>query len=54
MIVADQARLIIRVIQPKNTMNRREILRTGSLGTLGLLATRSFQTARAQGSHGGY
>ncbi len=29
-------------------MNRREILRTGSLGTLGLLATQTFQTARAQ------
>ena len=29
-------------------MNRREILRTGSLGTLGLLASQSFQSARAQ------
>ena len=29
-------------------MNRREILRTGSLGTLGLLASQTFQTARAQ------
>lgn len=29
-------------------MNRREILRTGSLGTLGLLATQTFQSARAQ------
>ncbi len=30
-------------------MNRREILRTGSLSTLGLLASQTFQTARAQG-----
>jgi predicted dehydrogenase len=30
-------------------MNRREILRNGTLGTLGLLASQSFQTARAQG-----
>lgn len=29
-------------------MNRREIIRTGSLGTLGLLASQTFQTARAQ------
>ena len=29
-------------------MNRREILRTGSLGTLGLLASQTFQSARAQ------
>lgn len=29
-------------------MNRREILRTGSLGTLGLLATQTFQTALGQ------
>jgi predicted dehydrogenase len=29
-------------------MNRREILRTGSLGTLGLLASQTFTTARAQ------
>ena len=29
-------------------MNRREILRTGSLSTLGLLASQTFQTARAQ------
>ena len=29
-------------------MNRREILRTGSLGTLGLLASQTFQTACAQ------
>ncbi|MEX1048652.1 MAG: Gfo/Idh/MocA family oxidoreductase [Akkermansiaceae bacterium] len=29
-------------------MNRREILRTGSLGSLGLLATQTFQSARAQ------
>lgn len=29
-------------------MNRRQILRTGSLGTFGLLASQSFQTARAQ------
>ncbi|MEX1114372.1 MAG: hypothetical protein WEB53_03925, partial [Akkermansiaceae bacterium] len=29
-------------------MNRRQILRTGSLGTLGLLASQTFQTARAQ------
>ncbi len=29
-------------------MNRREILRTGSLGTLSLLASQTFQTARAQ------
>lgn len=29
-------------------MNRREILRTGSLGTLGLFASQTFQTARAQ------
>jgi predicted dehydrogenase len=29
-------------------MNRRHILRTGSLGTLGFLASQSFQTARAQ------
>jgi predicted dehydrogenase len=30
-------------------MNRREILRTGSLSTLGLLASQTFQSARAQG-----
>jgi predicted dehydrogenase len=30
-------------------MNRRKILRTGTLGTLGLLISPSFQTARAQG-----
>jgi predicted dehydrogenase len=30
-------------------MKRREILRTGSLGTLGLFAAKSIQTARAQG-----
>ncbi len=30
-------------------MNRRELLRTGTFGTLGLLATQSFLTARAQG-----
>ena len=29
-------------------MNRREILRTGSLGSLGLLASQTFQSARAQ------
>lgn len=29
-------------------MNRREILRTGSLSTLGLIASQTFQTARAQ------
>jgi predicted dehydrogenase len=29
-------------------MNRREILRSGSLGTLGLLASQTFQSARAQ------
>lgn len=29
-------------------MNRRQILRTGSLGTLGLLTARSFQSAQAQ------
>ena len=29
-------------------MNRREIIRTGSLGTLGLLASQTFQSARAQ------
>ncbi len=29
-------------------MNRRQILRTGSLGTLGLLASQTLQTARAQ------
>ncbi|HEX7260317.1 MAG TPA: Gfo/Idh/MocA family oxidoreductase [Luteolibacter sp.] len=29
-------------------MNRREILRTGSLGTLGLLASQTFPSARAQ------
>lgn len=29
-------------------MNRREILRTGSLGTLGLLASQTFSSARAQ------
>ena len=29
-------------------MNRRQILRTGSLGTLGLLASQTFQSARAQ------
>ncbi|RYD17701.1 MAG: Gfo/Idh/MocA family oxidoreductase, partial [Verrucomicrobiaceae bacterium] len=29
-------------------MNRREILRTGSLGTLGLLASQTFQTALGQ------
>ncbi len=29
-------------------MNRRQILRTGSLGTLGLLASQTFQTTRAQ------
>ena len=29
-------------------MNRREILRTGSLGTLGLLASHTFQTALGQ------
>jgi len=29
-------------------MTRREIIRTGSLGTLGLLASQTFQTARAQ------
>jgi predicted dehydrogenase len=29
-------------------MNRREILRTGSLSTLGLLASQTFQTARGQ------
>lgn len=29
-------------------MNRREILRTGSLSTLGLLASQTFQTARSQ------
>ncbi len=29
-------------------MNRREILRTGSLGGLGLLASQTFQSARAQ------
>jgi predicted dehydrogenase len=30
-------------------MNRRELIRTGTLGTLGLLASQSLQTARAQG-----
>ncbi len=29
-------------------MNRREIIRTGTLGSLGLLASQSFQSARAQ------
>ena len=29
-------------------MNRREIIRTGSLGTLGLLAAQTFPSARAQ------
>ena len=34
-------------------MNRREILRTGSLSTLGLLASQTFQTALAQGRTAG-
>jgi predicted dehydrogenase len=34
-------------------MNRREILRTGSLGTLGLLASQTFSTARAQNRSAG-
>ena len=34
-------------------MNRREILRTGSLGTLGLLASQTFQTALGQARSAG-